>query len=527
MSLRFGCCELDIQTRRLLRDGAEVSLEPLVLDLLIYLIQHRDRVISRDELLDQLWRGKVVGDAALSTCIKAARQALGDDGVRQAWIATLHRRGYRFVGELNAIPEDQVAAVSSVSPADLSAATRFNQLNANARHAAVAVLPFVNLMPQVQQRRWGAALSQEVTSALAQLRSLYVIAQASVSALVAQSLSLEQLAQGLAVDYLVTGQLLPLGKGRGAGLAIWVELQQMPGGRLLWSHQFECPLPQALGLLEDIASKIASSLASEIEWRERNLARLKPQASLDAWELYHRGLWHMYKFTNEDNQQAQVLFAQAIARDPHYANAHAGLSFTYFQSGFQAWGDAREATQLALASAELALLSDERNPSALWAMGRAQWLAGDQPSALHNLQLATDLSPSFAQGHYARAFVLAQAGDAGEALKAADIAQRLSPCDPLLFAIQGARAIALMRLGRSDEAVALAQQASAQPNAHAHIHALASLFLARAGDMPGARAQLAQAQLRQPGYQLTGLLQAFHFEPELKAAMAKTLASLQ
>ncbi len=97
MVYRFADCELDEQLYQLRRNSAPVALEPKVFDVLAYLIHHRDRVVSKDELLDKLWPGQVVGENALTRCIRAARAAVGDDGTRQEIIETQHGRGYRFV----------------------------------------------------------------------------------------------------------------------------------------------------------------------------------------------------------------------------------------------------------------------------------------------------------------------------------------------------------------------------------------------------------------------------------------------
>ncbi len=94
-----------------------------------------------------------------------------------------------------------------------------------------------------------------------------------------------------------------------------------------------------LGVLEEIGNRIVSSLAGQIEVTERNRAILKPPGSLDAWEAHHRGLWHMYRFDREDNEQARHFFEEAIRMDPGFSRPYAGLSFTHFQKAFLGWGE--------------------------------------------------------------------------------------------------------------------------------------------------------------------------------------------
>ena len=145
---------------------------------------------------------------------------------------------------------------------------------------------------------------------------------------------------------------------------------------------------------------------------------------------------------------------------------------------------------------------DDRDPAAHWAMGRALWLRRDQDQSIVELEKAIDLSPNFALGHYTLAFVQSQAGDARAAIKSSDYSRQLSPFDPLLFGMLGARAMALVRLGRFDEAADWAIKAAARPNAHAHILAIAAYSLALAGRRDEARGYLAAIHKALPHYRV-------------------------
>ncbi|HEY8580590.1 MAG TPA: transcriptional regulator, partial [Beijerinckiaceae bacterium] len=140
------------------------------------------------------------------------------------------------------------------------------------------------------------------------------------------------------------------------------------------------------------------------------------------------------------------------------------------------------------------------------------------------LQRAVDLSPNFAIGHYTLAFVQSQIGDASAAIASADHSQRLSPCDPLLFGMLGARAMALIRLGRYDEAAEWGRQAAARPNAHAHIQAIAAYALALIGRLDEARAYLAASRRTLPGYNVENFLAAMQFSPD-DAALFRRVAA--
>src|SRR5690606_23128172 len=213
--------------------------------------------------------------------------------------------------------------------------------------------------------------------------------------------------------------------------------------------------------LDEIGDRIVASLAAEIEALERNRAVLLPPDSLDAWSAHHRGLWHMYRFDEADNAAARRFFETATQLDPTFSRAWAGRSFTHFQNAFQGWTEREPEIERALDTAAQALMADPRDPSAHWAMGRALWLHEGHDASVRELEQAVGLSPNFALAHYTLSFVHAQAGDPHAAIAASDHARLLSPYDPLLFGMLGARAIAHVRLGEFDEAMQWAERAAA------------------------------------------------------------------
>jgi tetratricopeptide (TPR) repeat protein len=204
----------------------------------------------------------------------------------------------------------------------------------------------------------------------------------------------------------------------------------------------------------------------------------------------------------------------AVRLDPTFSRAHAGLSFTYFQNAFQGWEERAPQIEQAYAAATQSLLVDDRDPGAHWAMGRALWLRGQHDGSVAELRQTIELSPNFALGHYTLAFVQSQSGDPEVAIAAADHARALSPFDPLLFGMFGARAMALMRLGRFEEAADWGMKAAARPNAHAHILAIAALSLALAGRAAEGQAYVAAIRRTLPGYGVDDFLIAMQFMPD-------------
>jgi DNA-binding SARP family transcriptional activator/TolB-like protein len=428
--------------------------------------------------------------------------------VREAWRAA---RG----GQANRARSRQAAIVSlepplTPGPVEITPP--------GARRASIAVMPFLDRTVG-NGARGGLAdgLAHDVITRLAKLRSLFVIARGTVFALGERSIGPEEAGRMLNVDYVASGWVR---RQRGR-ITVTIELAETRTARIIWAETFEYKLDDAFLVLDEVGNRIVASIASEIETFERNRAILKPPNSLDAWEAYHRGLWHMYRFTRSDNGRAQHFFQMAVRFDPAFARAYAGLSFTHFQNAFQRWAEREPEIERAFETAGQSLIVDERDPGAHWAMGRALWLRGHQDESLVELEKAVDLSPNFALGHYSLAFVHSQSGDPQAAIVSSDHSRHLSPFDPLMFGMLGVRAMALVRLGRFEEAADWAIKAAARPNAHVHVLGIAAYCLAVAGRREEARAFTALIHKTQPHYRVDDFLGAFHFSADAAALFRK------
>ncbi|MBN9547888.1 MAG: transcriptional regulator [Alphaproteobacteria bacterium] len=382
------------------------------------------------------------------------------------------------------------------------------------RRASLAVMPFAE-SAGTGGFRGGLAdgLTHDIITRLAKLRDFFVIARGSVFALAEKNIAPEDAGRRLNVDYVATGSVRsPPGR-----IVVAVELVEVRTARIVWAETFEHKPDEIFVVLDDIGNSIVSSLAAEIATVERNRALLKAPNSLNAWEAYHRGLWHMYRFTRQENELAQHFFSEALKLDPTFARAYAGLSFTHWQSAFQRWGDRDRETALAFESAGHSLRVDDRNPAAHWAMGRALWLRGEQDGALLELASAVDLSPNFALGHYALSFVHSQSGDPQSAIGSSDHSRHLSPFDPLLFGMMGARAMAHARLGEFEAAAEWALKAAARPNAHVIILAIAAHCLALAGRQDEAQSFAATIRNTLPNYRADDFIATFRFDRDAEA----------
>lgn len=501
---RFKACQLAILEHlvRTLPRGSDEAF-PL-LDRWVELAPYDGR--AHVTLLDALSaRGRIAeGEAHVTAAARLFEAEDLDFGpVHRAW-RSLKEHAAGVSGFTEPVPATPVSSL--VLPAEGGGTAP--------RRASLAVMPFLDQADGSVVRAGPAGgLTHDIITRLAKLRSLFIIARGSVFALAERNVDPEGAAQRLNVDYVSSGTV----RRHAERLAVTVELIEARTARIVWAEKFEYKLDDAFLVLDEIGNRIVSSIANEIETAEKNRAILKPPNSLDAWEAYHRGLWHMYRFTNADNEQARHFFETSARLDPTFARAHAGLSFTHWQSAFQHWADREQARNLAFDAAGHSLMADDQDPAAHWAMGRALWLRGQQDASLCELERAIDLSPNFALGHYALSFVHSQSGNPEAAIQSSDHSRHLSPFDPLLFGMLGARAMALVRLGQFEEAAEWAVKAAARPNAHIFIRAIACHCLALADRVEEGRAAAAAIRERFPNYSVNDFLTAFRFAPDAEA----------
>ncbi|MEJ0034684.1 MAG: BTAD domain-containing putative transcriptional regulator [Gammaproteobacteria bacterium] len=431
--------------------------------------------------------------------------------IREAWRGARSQAQQAQQDARPTIQMREAAAVervdSRVEPAPLLAIPD----SAATRRASICVMPFIERTPEGLTRGGLAdGLTEDIITRLAKLRVLFVIARGSVYALGERNIPPEEAGRLLNVDYVVSGSV----RRYADRVIVTAELSEARVARIVWVEEFPCKVDDALAIFDEVGNRIVASIAEEIEATERNRAILKSPGSLNAWEAYHRGLWHMYRFNGDDNTRAAHFFQMALKRDRTFARAHACLSFTHFQNAFLHRTAARD-SEIARAceAAGESLVADDRDPAAHWAMGRALWLRGALDESLVEIEKSLTLSPNFALGHYTRGFIQCQAGDPRAAIESTDYSRHLSPFDPLQFAMLATRAIALLRLGQYDDAADWAIKAAARPNAHIHILGIAVNCLAAAGRFEEASQFVARARRATPGYGLQDFLASFRLEP--------------
>ncbi len=391
------------------------------------------------------------------------------------------------------------------------------------RRASVAIMPFAEVATGDGGRRLGDGLTDDIITRLAKLRILFVIARGTTYALGERGVRAHEAGRILDVEYVVSGSV----RADDRKIFVVVELAETRHATIVWRDEFETSTDETFAALHAIVDRVVAGIAEEIETAECNRAILRPPSSLDAWEAYHRGLWHMYKFNDADNRQAADLFERALELDPTFARAWAGLSFTHFQNAFlDLTPDRRQQIELALRAARRSVDADDRDPAAHWAMGRALWLGGESSGSFVELERSVELSPNFALAHYTLGFFRSQVGDPRAAIAALDHSRRLSPFDPLLFAMLASRAAAHVRLGEFQEAAEWASKAARRPNAHVHILAVAVACSVLAGRLDDARRVAARIRERLPGYGTDDFLRAFRFDADTQGALCGSLRQM-
>ncbi len=471
MRWRFGTFTLDPDRAELLGPGGPVRIERYPFDVLMHLVSHRDRVVTRDELLDTVWGGRIVSEATISTAIKQARRAVGDSGSRQSTIKTVHGRGFRFVAPViqEAGRADVLGAVASDPVVEATEIVRQDVIGAG--RPSIAVLRFVSVDESEASIRLTSAFPAELISGISRIGWLHLIARATSIQFDPVTASMDEIGRILGVRYLVSGLI----EKAGDAVTISVELLSTWDGSLVWADRFATNAADIQIGRNAVVSSITAALETTISANEAWASRRLSEREFDAWSHFHLGLAHMYKFNAGDNLIASQHFQAAIERDPEFARAHAGLSFTHWQNAFMQYGDDRRLLlDRAFRTATHAFELDPNEPFASFNLGRARWLEGDLDSGMDWMQRSLKLNPNSAQAHYNEGLLKLLTGAPDSATAAASTALSLSPLDPLLYAMQGTRAMAAIMNEDFAEAQRLGEAAARAPGAHFFIFMIAA-----------------------------------------------------
>jgi TolB-like protein len=304
----FDTYILDIERSELRHGTDRIRLEPQAFDLLTYLLRHRDRVVSRDELIQAIWGGRVVTDAALSTRINVVRRAIGDDGKTQRLIRTLSRKGIRFIGEVTETFE-QNRCISA-------GRTRFLGID-RSDAPSITVLPFAAITDDRDSEIVAAGVAEEIATVLIRIPRLLVVAQDSWSSHTSHASDMRSVGQELGIRYIVVGSV----RRNRDRLRIAVQLIDAGTRAYLWAERFEGELRDAFQLQDTAATTLASAIEPKLAAMEARHVPRGPLSDLTIGDLYLQGLQACYAYNAVSLLRAPELLDHAVERDPDNAPA--------------------------------------------------------------------------------------------------------------------------------------------------------------------------------------------------------------
>jgi len=487
-ALRFGVFELDLKSGELRKDGVPIGLAPQPFKILALLAGHAGKLVSREEVQNQIWGSEtfVDFDQGLNFAIKKIRGALGDDAETPRYIETLPRRGYRFIAPVEKVVDGAIEAAevsrpnddaSTLRASDSSAVcseipgaeahssglprterptnrTRLRYIVTLALGAIVAlgiavaaldsgslrqrffaratprqiqsivVLPLENLSGDPAQDYFADGMTDELTTDLAQNRTLLVISRTSAMQYKGTKKPLLQIARELKVDAVVEGAVLRSGNR----VKITARLIQAATDRHLWAKSYERDLRDIIGLEREAALAIASEIRAELPLRQsKHLASARPVVP-EAYEAYLKGRFFWNKFTSEGWLKGIEYFNGAIHIDPSYAPAYAGLADCHLLLGTYGIVPPREAMPKGIAAAQKSLELEESSAEAHFSLAFAkttfEW---DWIGAEREFKRGFELNPSYAMGHNWYSLYLLSLGRFEEAISEQERARDFDP----------------------------------------------------------------------------------------------------
>jgi TolB-like protein len=442
----FEDFSFDTERRELQRGPKIVPVTRQVFALLDYLIRNRDRVVSKDDLVNAIWNGRIVSDAALTTRLNAARNAVGDSGQEQRLIKTLARQGFRFVGTIS---EDQQRAIR---PAGLRTHRGdVGKMPSSAPRLSIVVLPFANLGGEKQQEDFVDAITESLTTDISRLPDCFVISCKTAFAFKGRIVDARQIGRELGVRYVLEGSVQS-GTDR---LRVNAQLIDAESGAHLWAERFDKPRADPFDMQDEITARLARAMDVQLIAAEAlRLEREEPK-ELDAVDLALRG-WTVFfqKVSVAGAREARSIFEEGLRIDNTNADVLLGLVETHLWE-VNAYMSPARAEQVRLAEAAMSKASELTPLAARMHFCRAALLIALRAPerALREIELAMSLDPDLPYVHMRTGWVKIFLGRGEEAEGHVTTAMRLSPRDPMLGTWYATLGLADLQLGRLDKAV--------------------------------------------------------------------------
>jgi len=405
LPIRFDDFELDVDARELRNESVRVGLEPKVFDLLVYLASHPDRVLTRDDIIENVWDGRIVSDAAVSSCIKAVRAALGDDGRAQRYVKTIHGRGFRFVGEFKSVAT-AVEPNISLDP-------------------SLALIPLDVIGDDPTLGLLADGLVEDLLTTLSRVPSLNVASRRSCFALRDTTMSPQEIHDALKATYIVEGSI----QATADGCRVRLQLVRAETGFHSWAQQFDVTPANSSG--DDVLTAVLPRLETAlVETMVADLTEEDGVRSINAQLIHAMGLLSLKGWNPATFAEAETVLRDLLKRDPDHAVGRAYLALILGLGArvgvFEASSDIAATT---IAEAETALAQAGNESTVLGLAGCAIADVGQPERAVPILKKAIDLNPNNAQAWVAHGSALLLIGQLQEALASLERGVRISAMD--------------------------------------------------------------------------------------------------
>jgi TolB-like protein len=498
---------LDVDRRELRRGAQLVDLEPQVFDLLVYLVQNRDRVVSKDDLIGGIWDGRIVSESTLTSRIAAVRRAVADNGEEQRLIRTVARKGIRFVGDVR-VDDSQGVPGKGVRPSPgAGIAKPVQPPPVVSDKPSIAVLPFQNMSGDPEQEYFADGVVEDIITALSRVRWLFVIARNSSFTYKGRAVDVKQVGRELGVRYVLEGSV----RKAASRVRVTGQLVDALSGTHLWGDRFEGGIEDIFSLQDQMASSVVGALVQKLEQAEIERAKHKPTESLDAYDTYLRGMAKFYQRTRDANSDALKLFRQAIELDPEFASGHAMGAWCYTWRKINGWM-ADRAQEIA-EGARLAWRAVDVGKDDAIALARGGhaigFLLGDLDSGAAFVDRALLLNPNLATAWVFSGLLRFYRGEPDVAIEHLARAMRLSPLDPTSYQMQVGTGFAHLFAGRFDDASSWAERAFREAPNYLPAAAVTAASHALAGRLEEARQAMSRLRQIDPVLRICNLDQWF------------------
>jgi adenylate cyclase len=489
-TFHFGSFDLLPSERELRFGGAPVAIGSRAFDLLVALVRRRGRLATKEDLLTEVWAGRIIEENNLQAQISALRKILAKEANGTDYLRTVPGRGYRFYGKV----EDEQLRQAHDDPAAPTVDTPALLLP---NRPSIAILPFTNMSGDSEQEYFADGIVEDITTKLSRFQDLFVIALNSSFTYKGRAVDVKQIGRELGVRYLLEGSV----RRGGNRFRVTAQLLEAETGIHLSAERYDRELADIFAVQDEITETVVAAVGAAVADRERRRVVRKAPESLGAWEAYQRGLWHQLRMSSAENEMAETFFRRAIDLDPTFAAPHALLAGAIFlKAALYGTMSIPDAVGEVLTEAEKAISLDPMDARGHVSMGWALFGRGDHEGMLAAARQALTFSPNLPSALRLLGCALLFSGKPKEGLDALHSAIRLDPRDRCMFIPLIHITVANYFLKDYGAAIASARQALRLYPAHPQLPRWLAAALAQAGHLDEARKTLQSAVALAPNW---------------------------